>query len=226
MRIRKYDLVLTRLRESDIELVRTKRNDPEIRKSMHFRDEISREDQIYWFRSVNNIYNNYFIISFEGRAVGLINGKNTDFEKRFSEGGIFIWEQELIGTLVPVLSSVILADLNFIINEFEKNYIKIMNDNSRAIQYNKMLGYHPDPSFPAGENFSWYSISRNEYLQWIKKFRVAIGNLTGDYEPLGWKEVDFGIYTAKEFEELYLRLPEPWLSQIRLHQEKYPCKFI
>ncbi|HBI01053.1 MAG TPA: hypothetical protein DDY18_05455, partial [Flavobacterium sp.] len=80
MRIKKFGLTLSRLRRDDIELVRTMRNREDIRNSMEFRDIISSEQQLKWFHSIDNIYNNYFIIESENRKVGLIHGKNTNFD--------------------------------------------------------------------------------------------------------------------------------------------------
>ena len=90
MIIEKYGIKLIRLKQEDIELVRLKRNSLDINELMHDRVIISFEMQYKWFQSINNIYNNYFIIIYNNEKIGLVNGKNSDYEKRQSEGGMFI----------------------------------------------------------------------------------------------------------------------------------------
>ncbi len=222
MRIKKFGLTLSRLRRDDIELVRTMRNREDIRNSMEFRDIISSEQQLKWFHSIDNIYNNYFIIESENRKVGLIHGKNTNFDERSSEGGLFIWDANCIGTPIPMLASVILADLHFYINEFELNYIKVKKDNIRAIRYNEMLGYIHTNALHVSPDFQVLYITKADYFTWSKKYRSYIKLLTGDETILGPESVDFEIYTPEEIERLYLSLPGIWrekmLKYIQLHK--------
>jgi len=108
MIVRKYGITLRRLKEEDIELVRQMRNLVAIRNKMFFQETITPEMQIKWFNSINNKNNGYFIIEVEGKKIGLIHGKNLDFEKRTCEGGIFIWDENHIGGFGPSLASVIM----------------------------------------------------------------------------------------------------------------------
>src|ERR1017187_6809502 len=110
MLIRKYGITLKRLKEEDIELVREMRNSAAIRSTMAYREQITPEMQKKWFESINNKFNGYFMIIHEGTKIGLINGKNIDFEKRTCEGGIFLWDENYKDTIIPALASIIMND--------------------------------------------------------------------------------------------------------------------
>ena len=207
MRIKKYGITLTRLKEKDIELVRSKRNLSEITSTMVFRDHITEEMQIKWFHSINNIYNNFFMIHFNGSPIGLINGKNIDFEKRSSEGGMFIWGKEYWGTAQPALCSLIMSDFNFIMNEFETNYIQILRTNTKAISHNKQLGYIASDDLPATSEIQWYVLHRNDYLKNVDKVRKGVSLITGDPSLLSFSDFDFEDDSDEDLNLLYGPLP-------------------
>jgi len=208
MRIHKYGITLTRLKEKDIELVREKRNSGEIRASMQFRETISAEMQKEWFNRVNNIYNNFFIITADNKQIGMIDGKNINYEKRTSEGGMFIWDKDYWGNIHPALASVIMSDFNFIINEFEKNYIKILRSNPKAIGHNRQLGYVPSNDFPHSDEVEWFELSRENYFRHIGKLRKAIASGTGDSSLLSVDDFEFRDDSEEELKKLYSPLPE------------------
>ena len=208
MIIEKYGIKLIRLKESDIELLRLKRNSTLVNSLMHERNIISPEMQQKWFESINTIYNNYFIIEYNNQKIGLVNGKNSDYEKRQSEGGMFLWEQDYFGTLIPSLCSVIMSDFTFLINEFEKNYIKILKSNLNAISYNKKLGYVPTKDYLSDEEIEWYILTKEVYLEKMIKLRTAINNVTGDKWPLTINNISFRDDSKSDFELLYEPLPD------------------
>jgi RimJ/RimL family protein N-acetyltransferase len=207
MRIHKYGITLTRLKEKDIELVREKRNSEEIKASMQFREPISREMQQEWFKRVNNIYNNFFIITAGNKQIGMIDGKNIDYNKRTSEGGMFIWDKDYWGSIHPALASVIMSDFNFIINEFEKNYIKILRSNPKAIGHNRQLGYVPSADFEHSDEVEWFELSKENYFSHIGKLRKAIAANTGDPSILNVDDFEFTDDSEAELKELYSPLP-------------------
>lgn len=207
MRISKYNIVLTRLKENDIELVRNKRNSKEVISQMHFRKPITAKMQKEWFASINNIYNNYFIIHYQGQKIGLVNGKNSDYEKRQSEGGMFIWEQEYWGTSIPAMCSVMMSDFSFLINNFKRNYIKILKSNENAINYNKQLGYIVTEDYPSDSETKWYVLTKENYMINVPRLRKGIEIITGDSEPLSTMNIDFDDDTDEELELLYKPLP-------------------
>jgi RimJ/RimL family protein N-acetyltransferase len=207
MIIEKYGIKLIRLKESDIELLRLKRNSTLVNSLMHERNIISPEMQLKWFESINTIHNNYFIIEYNNQKIGLVNGKNSDYEKRQSEGGMFIWEQKYWGTVIPALCSIIMSDFTFFITGFNKNYIKILRSNYNAISYNKQLGYVLTTDFLSDEVAQWYVLTKSTYLKKTQKLRNGIRSITGEIEPLTLKDISFRDDNEKDLKLLYEPLP-------------------
>ncbi len=140
--IKQYGVTLKRITSSDIELLRYWRNRQSVKMYMDYREYITPEMQKKWFASVDNKFNYYFIIGFEGKQVGLINAKDFSYEKSFGEGGIFIWDPEYINSFAAVFSTLCL--LNFVFFEVKLchlSHARILRDNERAIHYNQLIGY-------------------------------------------------------------------------------------
>lgn len=136
---------LIRLREEDLELVRYWRNSPEIAGTMQYRKPISEAMQKEWFQSVNNIHNFYYIISYRKEKIGLINAKNIDWNKRSSEGGMFVWDKKYINTHVPLLASLCMLESAFYFFRWKSSEINVLRDNPAAIEYAVNLGYEAVP---------------------------------------------------------------------------------
>jgi len=208
MIVRKYGITLRRLKEEDIELVRQKRNSSAIRNTMYYREEITPEMQKKWFDSINNKNNGYFIIEVEGKKIGLIHGKNLDFEKRICEGGIFIWDEAYIGGFIPSLASVIMNDWTFYMINFNAIYAKIMVDNPTAISYNKLMGYQPCEPQNKDEEVQWMILTKASYEKHIKVLRKGIKELTGEGEILKLQDGDASDDLGKEIDLFYKGLPD------------------
>jgi hypothetical protein len=100
-----------------------------------------------------NKFNYYFIIEFEGEKVGLINAKNFEPEIGFGEGGIFIGERDFEHSFAAVYASLTLLNFVFhMMNNIDVSRVRILKDNLRAIQYNKMLGYELLPNQENSDN--------------------------------------------------------------------------
>ena len=207
MIVRKYGITLRRLKEKDIELLRQKRNSTAIRNTMYYREEITPGMQKQWFDSINNKFNGYFIIEVEGKKIGLIHGKNLDFEKRTCEGGIFIWDENYIGGLIPSLASVIMNDWTFYMINFKASYAKIMLDNSTAISYNKLMGYRPCEPQNNDKGVQWMILTKENYEKHIKLLRKGIKELTGDGEILKLEDGDASDDLGEEIDLFYKNLP-------------------
>ena len=78
MIIKGYGIELHRLQESDIETVRNWRNADYIRDQMQYKEIISQEQQLEWFKKVNTVNNNYMLIKAEGESIGVINDRGPD----------------------------------------------------------------------------------------------------------------------------------------------------
>ncbi len=207
MQISKYNIQLIRVQEKHLEIIRTNRNKSFIQEKMLYRKTISPQQQINWFKKINTPNHYYFIIKYQNRFVGLVNGKDINFTKRTSEGGIFIWEKELWDTHIPSLASIIMTDLTFLLNNFKINYAKILKDNTNALQYNKSIGYKIVDSYPSDENSFWLQLLKEDYLKKMLYIRKGIGTLTVDKLPLQTKEISFEDISEKDYLKLYAPLP-------------------
>lgn len=165
-----YGITLKRLTAEDLELVRVKRNSEDVKKYMHYREEITPEMQQKWFASIDNEFNNYFLIIHDGVKVGLISGAEIDWNKlETGNGGLFIWESSLWGTHVPLCAAMLLTELSFHIG-FKKTYVRVLPENRRAISFNAELGYIKSPEQPKGE-LEVYELHEETFYEATDKIR-------------------------------------------------------
>ncbi len=168
-----YGIQLIRLTHKDIETVRNWRNSSQINRFMEYREYITQEMQEKWFASIDNVDNNYFLISYKGEQIGLINGSQTDWNaKETRSGGIFIAKEEYLKTLIPLRASLLLTDLSFIVG-IERTFIKVLKDNPVAISYNLNLGYELLPGQENQYN-QQYVITEDSYAVKITKLKKLL----------------------------------------------------
>jgi RimJ/RimL family protein N-acetyltransferase len=201
MIISKYDIELCRLTHDDIELIRTMRNRDDIRLRMFDQAIVTPIQQEQWFNSIDNMQNYFFVIQSQGMKVGLINGKNANFARREVEGGIYIWENSLIGTAIPAKASICFMEATFNLIRMERIYARVRKDNPVARRYNLLLGYVPDPE--RGEEFM--VLTREAYEEKIPRLRkMAAGAKSAP--PLSIEDVE--IPNAARQMHLYKSLPQ------------------
>jgi UDP-4-amino-4,6-dideoxy-N-acetyl-beta-L-altrosamine N-acetyltransferase len=141
MIIKGFAVTLSRLTIDDIELVRQWRNSETVRQFMEFREEITPEMQIKWFKSIDNEINNYYIIHDGNKKIGLIYGAEIDWEKGITgNGGIFISDESYWNTYFPLSATLLLMEISFILG-MKAAYIKVLRDNEKAIQFNTNIGF-------------------------------------------------------------------------------------
>lgn len=203
MKIRAYNMVLERLKQEQIEMLRQWRNSEEIKKYMAFREEISPEMQANWFHSINNKNNHYFIIHLDEQPVGLINGKDANYEDKSVEGGIFLVEKKYWETLLPASVSVSFTDFGFDLLGFEKIYAHILKDNQRAISYNHQLGFELCEG--EAENYNQlYVLTKERYQEKIKNIRQSLGLvLKNKHYQIIIEPIDFELGIAAPLIENY-----------------------
>lgn len=170
---------IERLQEKDIELVRNWRNSVFVRQHMNFREQITPEMQIKWFRSIDNFDNFFFILRFKGLKVGLGNIKNIDWEERSGETGVFIAEKQNLSSFLPVVGVLTLSELVFRIFKLNKLYSHVRPDNKRAIRFNKLFGYKKVAGEENEEN-QLYELTTEMFKKATRKFFLLL-------KPLGYK---------------------------------------
>lgn len=209
MKVFKYGIALERLKEQDIELVRSWRNSDAVRLNMQYREIISEEQQKEWFRSINNLSNNYLMIHYKGEKIGLLNDKNINWEQRTSESGLFLGRTEYFNTVVPYFISIAGIEINFHFMGWQKQYAHILRDNKKAINFNTQLGYRLLPGQDDIENQK-YEMTVESYNETSGKIQKAVRALaTEDLLPrLLLEEDDFRSGFAKLIEPILTHRPE------------------
>lgn len=212
MIIRKYGLELKEVEQEDLELIRQHRNSKRVQGKMIFREHISRAQQKEWFKKVReSIYEAYYLIYKDDRAIGLINGKNIDHENRSSEGGIFIWDEDA-NYEITILASIILNDWNFFFNDFQMNYAEVVRSNKQAIAYNEFMGYvisdklHPNPEV------IWMQQSKEDYLKFrekVQKLNLASFDISN---PITKADLSIEDHEIEYKKSIIAKLPEPQKS--------------
>lgn len=208
MIIRKYGIELHRMKRDDIELIRVMRNRDDIRSRMFEQTVILPEQQEKWFMSVNNMHNYYFLIHYHEAKIGLIYGKNIDYKARENEGGIFIWDDSMIGSGIPTKASICLMELSFEFFLASKVHARVRKDNIGAYRHNLSLGYRPFPEL--GEN--QMILTREAYKNKIAYLRrLAAGGIVTP--PLSVSDIE--IPNANSQRNLYENLPGDILDRIK-----------
>lgn len=169
--IEKYDIRLERLTIDKIEMIRQWRNDPKISQYMEFRQEITSEMQLKWFRSIDNENNLYYIIVYNGLEIGLINIKDIDLQKKSGESGVFIYENKFLNSDISYRAHLCLFDYYFQQLGFEELHAHILESNHRAQRFCEYLGYKQVAPLT-------YSLLKDDYfenknrLRFIKKYTI------------------------------------------------------
>jgi len=180
---------IERLQESDIELVRQWRNSSFVQKHMNYREHITPEMQLKWFRSIDNFNNFYFILHFKDTKVGLGDIKNVDWNDSSGEAGVFIAEKNYLSSFLPVVGALTLSELVFKIFKLKRIYSQIRTDNKRAMKFNKLFGYkrvegeedkESQLHYLTGESF--FKATRKFFLL-MKPLGFKTGNLVITLEP-------------------------------------------
>ncbi len=183
MNLNKYGIQLKRIVSEDLELVREKRNSKEIMRRMVYRKEISNEEQIDWFNSINNIHNSYYLIIAENKPIGLINDKNINWQARTSEAGLFIWEEALLFSPYPVLAGYILMEFGYEMLNWNCTEITVLTDNRHAIEYNVSMGFEIKES---NQHITNMIFTRESYISSMRKEIINATRLYGNIPLTIW----------------------------------------
>ena len=214
MIVKKYGIELHRLTQNDLELVRQKRNDKTIREKMFYQKEITKQEQQAWFETINNNRNYYFIIKHKGNKIGLISGEILSYEKKVGTGGIFIWDSLYENSHIPVIASICLVDMTFLILKMKKTTAKVRMDNKVAIDYNLKLGYEIVQQID-GKGMLKMELTIENYFDKTNDLRAMVKKISGDKTDLLWEDV---IFPKEDLGNLYQGLPiylQEKIDQIR-----------
>ncbi|MFH1297319.1 MAG: GNAT family N-acetyltransferase [Bacteroidota bacterium] len=218
MKYTKFGITIVRLKEKDIELVRQWRNSPQIVERYAYREYITPEMQKKWFKSISNLNNFYFMIIYQGKKIGVVNVKEIDWQNRHMESGIFVPDEKYWNTFVPSIVSIMLTQLFFRIFGWDHYHAHILKTNTKAIRYNKSLGYELCEGQEENEN-QLYIIRREMFEKRSKKLVQALSVMTdGDTSAVCQLEPEeLGTELEHFIED---NLPNiPWITKIEENSE-------
>lgn len=172
----KYGITLRRLTKEDLELLRGWRNDPKIANQMNYREYITPRMQKKWFSSVNNPNNFYFIVIAEGKKIGLADLKEINYSNKTWEAGLFIYDDEFLGTLIPFQIFLAQYDFGFFDLGLKTCYGRVLKSNTNAIKFNAFFGYELEPGQEGLEHQKYvlpkerYILRKEQLLKKLSKF--------------------------------------------------------
>lgn len=179
MKIRRYGITLERLQQEQTELVRQWRNDQKISRFMFYKGEITREMQQEWFDSIDNEQNFFFLIYLKNVPVGLINISSIDWENKTAYTGLYIYDDKFLATDTPVMASLAMLDVFFLLFDIQSVYAKVKGNNKAAHNYNSSLGFSRTKKIEYGLGYE-YMLQKEIYLLETKQLRNAAIRLKGN----------------------------------------------
>jgi RimJ/RimL family protein N-acetyltransferase len=179
MKITRYGITLERMESDRIELVRNWRNDDKIIKFMFHQGDITSAMQREWFLSIDNEQNFFFIINYHNLPVGLINISSVDWESKTAYTGLFIYDENFLATDVPVMASLAMLDVFFLLFDIQTAYAKVKGTNRVAHNYNSALGFVRTKKIEMGLGDE-YMLQKEIYLLQTKRLRNAAIQLEGN----------------------------------------------
>ena len=179
MKISRYGITLEHLCPGHCEMVRGWRNDRKISQFMFYKGEITATMQQEWFASIDNEQNFFFVIHYKSTPVGLINISSIDWESKTAYTGLFIYEEKLWGTDVPVMASLAMLDVFFLLFDIQSAYAKVKGNNQVAHNYNSALGFSRTKKIEYGLGYE-YMLQKEIYLLETKHLRNAAIRLKGN----------------------------------------------
>lgn len=210
MKITRYGVTLERMQKQDAELVRQWRNDTKIARFMFYKGEITQTMQREWFASIDNDQNYFFLILHKKSPVGLINISSIDWENKTAYSGLFIYDDKFLSTDVPVMSSLAMLDVFFVLLGMETVYAKVKGDNKVAHRYNTSLGFKRTKKIELGLGYE-YTLTKKNYLKSAKHLRNAAIRLKGNATQ---------IHFYKKYK------PDVWVMQQLMQTKKENLKLL
>ena len=161
---------LIKLEEKDLEKIRIWRNSDHIRQHMDYRQIITPEMQLNWFKNLNNECNYFFVINYQNTSIGLIQIQDINWGTKTASSGLFIGEQKFQGSPIAYLASLPLLDLGFNLLGLNRIFAKVSKKNSKALEYNQSLGFTIDHELD--ESFISMSMDSLRFQQTIQNHPI------------------------------------------------------
>lgn len=172
MNFEKYGVSFRELEHKDIEMVRQWRNNSDVAQYMITRDHITTEMQERWFHGIRQRNELHFIIHYGGRDIGLYSVKDIDLENKAAELAMYLAVEDDRNSHVPFLITFCVSEIIQKLG-LEKVWIVILDENKRAIRYNKFLGFKPTDQVKNG-NVRLYWLDFDEHTRACEKLKKLL----------------------------------------------------
>lgn len=139
--LHRYGIQLRRMTEADKETVRNGRNKDFVRNNHVHQKIISTEEHEAWFQEVSSPLHYVLIIHYRERDVGAVIVRDFLPELYNTSCGAFIWDEDFIGTKVPILSILIALDFFFFNVGILSTRSTVLKSNSASVNMNKFFGF-------------------------------------------------------------------------------------
>jgi len=136
-----FGIQLRRMTEADKEMVRIGRNKDFVRNNHVYRKIISPEEHEVWFSEVSAPFHYILVIHYRGRDVGIVIVKDVVPKKMNTTCGAFIWDEDFLGTKVPIMSILIALDFFFYTIGISSTESLVLKSNTAAIKMNQFFGF-------------------------------------------------------------------------------------
>lgn len=164
MIIERYGVKLIRVKEEHLELIRYWRNSEKIKRVMEYREHITKVMQLKWFHTLNPFTDFYFVIEHKEDLVGLIHASKINWSERNAQSGLFIWDDNFLGSPVPLMASINLLEVFMNCLKINNIEAKVKHDNINALTYNKFLGFKEKQNSLSHSDFLKISVTTSDYL--------------------------------------------------------------
>jgi UDP-4-amino-4,6-dideoxy-N-acetyl-beta-L-altrosamine N-acetyltransferase len=131
-----------KLSKDTLELLRNWRNQDFVLEQMEFQSVISKENQESWFAGIeNSSTHEYYIFGTQSEQIGLVHLANIDTLKKSADVGLFIGNQNFIGTGIAFYASAFILNRAFEELNLDVLLAKVKKSNLVALKYNETLGF-------------------------------------------------------------------------------------
>ena len=162
----KYGITLIPLSREYLDLIRFWRTSGKIDQFISTNGYLSKEEQIEWFKKVDNNENLYFIISVKNDKIGLIQANNIYGE---CKTGFYIYEEKYLNSIYSYKVVTLFHEILFEELKLEKIYCSILDSNKRAIKFNKSLGFKLEIE-------NTYCLEKEVFYEKFKSYEQVIKN--------------------------------------------------
>jgi len=186
--------------QDNLELLRQWRNSEFVRSKMIHRDTITKEEQLKWYQSINNINNLYYVAHFKNEPFAMVNFKNIQWEQHTAEAGVFVGNETYLSTETPALGGLLLSFFTLNALGFIKLTSKTLAENLTASSYNSSLGYTISEN--DGTIIHW-NLLRDNFNKKSIKLMKAVKVLSGfdDHWKMEMNENDFQIGLVERLQQ-------------------------